>query len=116
MFNWYFSKDCGGNVCITGDACVIEMRHDEYRKEKLRYASYKTISKNDKKWMSTQVGSFKIREFEYIHACPVAKMCDGTVVCTCKDVSFRLVAMDSYFERVPEKKLKQLEFMALISV
>ena len=48
------------------DACVVEMRHAEYLAEKKRYASYITISKNDKKWMNKQTGSCKIREFEYI--------------------------------------------------
>ena len=110
LFNWYFSLDRRGSLCINGDACVIQMRHDAYVAEKKSYKSYKFIKKNDTKWKA-KFPDVPERQFEFVHSCSCTL--DNNGLCCTRESTYRLVAMDSFFERVPERKAAQLAMASM---
>lgn len=90
---------------LNGDACTVEMRHEEYVREKLRYASHKQITKNDRRYLEKHPNAAR-RCFVYIQK-RIKQQNDGIVVCT-DGSEYKLINMDAYFYASEEKKNDQM--------
>jgi hypothetical protein len=102
LFNWYINKT-NNKFIISGDICIIKLRHDEFIKEKLSYSSVKNIQKKDRAYLNKNPQSHKrycifVQEF-------IIKY-ENNILYT-KNYKFNLRNMDSFFYLDINRKNKQ---------